>query len=79
MKIYAHKKTCTQKFIAVLFILEKTPETMQMSISGWLDKENGIPSIWKNYAIKDSSHKRQSVVWFRFYKMSKKGRSVEKK
>lgn len=34
MKIYAHKKTCTQKFIAVLFILEKTPETMQMSISG---------------------------------------------
>lgn len=42
----------------------KKIEAMQMSISWWVDEENDIPSIWKNYSIKDSSHKWQNVAWF---------------
>ena len=39
MKIYVHKKPCTQKCIAVLFTLGKKIEAMQISISWWVDRE----------------------------------------
>ena len=79
IKIYIHKKTCTQKWIAVLFTLgKKNIEEMQISISWWVDRENDIPSIWKNYSTKDSSHKWQNVAWFIFTDCPEKVGNKEK-
>ena len=42
-----YTKTCTWKFIAVLFMRAKKVETTQVSITWWVDKQNMVsPYNW---------------------------------